>query len=364
MKYSSKRFYIHLSILVILGIMAQIMVSCSIDTNLPDNGSSNVDICGDREYDPTYYACVRGELVGFCRGKDYYPEYQQCVEGVIINNGSNSSSSEESSSSNMGDKCGDRTEVYNPDLYECRSGNKIYLKSSVSYGGEKYDAVLIGEQTWLNRNLNYNPSTGNSWCYNNISGNCTTYGRLYDWATAMKLPLKCNSYSSIYSTNNSYYDSDCEVKKPHHQGICPVGYHIPTNTDWDELYYFADSSNWNEDDLYYDFSGKLCNNNYINGYSECLYKSEIANRKLKTISGWNGDGNGDDTYGFSALPGGSGNYDFNFAGYRGYWWSTTEYIFRSAYADYRLMYPTRNSWYASWRDISKSEGFSLRCLKD
>ncbi|MDR0515500.1 MAG: hypothetical protein LBH25_00470 [Fibromonadaceae bacterium] len=39
----------------------------------------------------------------------------------------------------------------------------------VSHGGETYETVVIGTQTWFKRNLNYNPSTGTSVCYNDKS---------------------------------------------------------------------------------------------------------------------------------------------------------------------------------------------------
>ncbi|MBN1199024.1 MAG: hypothetical protein JXA23_06710 [Bacteroidales bacterium] len=49
--------------------------------------------------------------------------------------------------------------------------------------GQIYPTVQIGDQCWLQKNLNYNDP--NSKCYNDNPSNCNTYGRLYTWTTAI-----------------------------------------------------------------------------------------------------------------------------------------------------------------------------------
>jgi len=189
--------------------------------------------------------------------------------------------------------------------------------TSVTYSGETYETVKIGNQTWMARNLNYNAS--GSVCYGNNTANCAKYGRLYNWATAMNLPESCNSNSC---------SSQIGAK---HQGICPSGWHIPSNAEWDELIATAGGSN-------------------------------MAGFFLKATSGWNEGGNGLGLYGFSALPGGYGNSDGSFrsVGLYGDWWSSSET--NSYYAYYRYMgYDYEN---VSYYYDNKNYLRSVRCLQD
>jgi uncharacterized protein (TIGR02145 family) len=226
-----------------------------------------------------------------------------------------------SSDSKVENKCGNRTEVFDSDLYKCvddRGVSKIYLKTPVSYGNESYEAVLIGTQTWLARNLNYEPSIGNFKCYSNNSKNCDTYGLLYDWATAMDLSSSCLNLSCSYSLPR--------------KGICPEGWHLPSDADWDALI-------------------------------TAVGGSSTAYGYLKATSGWdyshisqNNNDNGTDAYGFSALPGGASS--FYSTGEYGVWWSASENVANSAYYLRIGHYNNVNS------SSNKSELYSVRCLQD
>lgn len=92
--------------------------------------------------------------------------------------------------------------------------------TSVIYEGETYDTVSIGTQCWLNRNLNVGTqifsidlSTDNSiiekYCYWDLTEYCASDGAFYQWNESMK-----------YLTT------------PGAQGICPDGWHIPTDSEW------------------------------------------------------------------------------------------------------------------------------------
>jgi uncharacterized protein (TIGR02145 family) len=179
-----------------------------------------------------------------------------------------------------------------------------------------YKTVTIGTQTWMAENLNYD--VAGSVCYDNSANNCTTYGRLYNWATAMALLSSCNSSTCA---------SQVQTK---HRGICPVGWHIPSNKDWDQLIYA------------------------MGGYY-------TAGKKLKATSGWNSIGNGTNDYGFAALPGGGGHSgSFSSAGNIGLWWSSSEDIAEDAYTR-RMDYDDEGIYGFT---ENKTYLFSVRCLKD
>jgi uncharacterized protein (TIGR02145 family) len=183
--------------------------------------------------------------------------------------------------------------------------------------GQEYKTVEIGGQTWMAKNLNFND--GSSMCYDNEPTNCATYGRLYDWAMAMYLPASCNSNSCA---------SQISTK---HKGVCPTGWHLPTQAEWNEL------------------------SNSVGG-------SDVGGRHLKATSGWNNNGNGLDIYGFAALPGGNGSSDGSFfnVGYTGLWWSSTEYARGEAY--YGYMYYSSED--ARWLNYDKISLFSVRCVQN
>jgi uncharacterized protein (TIGR02145 family) len=195
-----------------------------------------------------------------------------------------------------------------------------------SCGIEGYKTVKIGDQTWMAENLNCYVSS--SKCYSNDVANCAKYGRLYSWSTAMVLPSSCNRISCANQINAP------------HKGICPSGWHIPSNIEWDALYRFVDGTSVIND----------------------IYDSPTAGRYLKATNGWNGDGNGEDTYDFSALPGGAGYPDghFEYIGDGGSWWSIDEDLSDLAYS--RGL--TRKSGYAGWLNYSKSNLLSVRCVQN
>jgi len=183
--------------------------------------------------------------------------------------------------------------------------------------------VKIGTQTWMAQNLNYRNTTGKSdtvgVCYNGLSSNCTTYGRLYTWSEVM---AGSSSSTSIPSGV---------------QGICPSGWHVPSDAEWGALLTYVGS--------------------------------DSARIKLSSTSGWDScsscswpHGHGTDKYGFTVLPAGSridvGTVDV--LGINANFWSSSEDD--ASYAWYRYFY--YNLAYVYRSNYYKTYGFSLRCAEN
>ncbi len=94
---------------------------------------------------------------------------------------------------------------------------------SIIYAGKTYNTVQIGEQCWLKENLDiglmvnrYSEMTDNhvleKYCYEDLEENCETYGALYQWHEALQ-------YVSAEGS----------------QGICPNGWHVPSQADFETL---------------------------------------------------------------------------------------------------------------------------------
>jgi len=187
-----------------------------------------------------------------------------------------------------------------------------------SRDGQTYKTVTIGTQTWMAENLNY--AVDSSWCYNNSADSCAKYGRLYQWAAAMALPAAYNEAAWGGSDVN-------------HQGVCPAGWHIPTDAEWTIL------------------------TNAVGG-------EDVAGMALRSTSGWNEGGNGTDVYGFSALPAGSrysGNFDD--VGSDGIFWGTMEIGADDAHGRIFTYNEYEGMGYGGLSSF-KGEAFSVRCLKN
>jgi uncharacterized protein (TIGR02145 family) len=170
-----------------------------------------------------------------------------------------------------------------------------------------------------------NNGTIEKYCYNNDPDSCTKYGGLYQWNEMMQ-----------YTTQQGV------------QGICPPGWHLPTDEEWKVLEGAVDSQ--------YGIGDNIWDNWNNRGFD--------AGTNLKTTSGWYANGNGTDLFGFSGLPGGyRSTYGAFFSrGYYGYWWTASEFEYDYDCAWRR--YLNNGNPEVSLDYNYKGYGLSVRCLRD
>jgi uncharacterized protein (TIGR02145 family) len=188
--------------------------------------------------------------------------------------------------------------------------------------GNTYTSVVINGQEWMQQNLavsKYNngdlipvviadaswqsSTTGAYSIYNNTGSNNTTYGKIY------------NGFAVVDN-----------------RGLCPTGWHVPTDAEWTLL------------------------ENFLGG-------STVAGGKLKALTTWNSPNtSATNSSGWTGLGGGYRTSVGNFfsQGNFGYWWSSSFDISNNGQyrrLDYNNAVVTHNS-------VNKQYGFSVRCLHD
>jgi len=201
--------------------------------------------------------------------------------------------------------------------------------------GNVYHTIGIGFQIWMAENLKTSryrnrdligttaPSTfdisGESlpryqWAYDGNESNVSIYGRLYTW----------------FAVTDS-------------RNVCPDGWHVPTDGEWTILTdYLLDNC--------YGYIGNV--------------RTNIA--RSMAVQGWYlgfSTSPGNNTSGFTALPGGyreNDNNNFYGIGADGYWWSSTAYstedaIFRAVSNNFQIAAPHHERM---------KVGYSVRCVKD
>lgn len=231
----------------------------------------------------------------------------------------------------------DRPEVSTAYTFQYATNIPCLGTPTVEYEGHVYNTIQIFSQCWLKENLNIGTMipgeedmTENGmiekYCYNNDPDSCAKYGGLYQWDEMMQYTLQ-----------------------PGTQGICPPGWHIPTDEEFKVLEGAADS--WygigdHEWDLY-EFIG---------------YDVGIL---LKTITGWYGNNSSTDAFGFSSSPGGFRLWytPFSFEGvtlYSVYWTSTRAASTSKSFARYQVYYSDQTFRY----HFTKDAGHGVRCVRD
>jgi uncharacterized protein (TIGR02145 family) len=204
--------------------------------------------------------------------------------------------------------------------------------------GTAYTTVQIGDQCWFSENLNIgtmisdlidqtNNGLTEKYCYDNNESNCDIYGGLYLWDEMMDYQASDNGNPGTS------------------EGICPDGWHLATEAEWQNLEIFL---------------GMDPNTVLMEGW-----RGDDEGGQLKTTGTtyWLSPNTGaTDAHGFSALPGGRRNVDGGFQdlGIEARFWTATEGN-------------TSNAWYRGLANASsligrnnvpKMTGRSVRCIKD
>jgi uncharacterized protein (TIGR02145 family) len=204
--------------------------------------------------------------------------------------------------------------------------------------GNSYNTVQIGNQCWTQSNLKVskyrngdNIPTGLS----NTAWENTTAGAyaIYD-----NNPVNDGLYGKLY---NHYAVVDS-------RGLCPTGWHVPTDGEWNVMVKFLDPN-----------ADTVCGNCWQSGIVGGALKSTVTQ---PTPGGWNSPNAGaTNSSGFSAGPGGRriGLGDFNLLGVNGFWWSSSS---SGSLAWFRDVYYHHGNFYRNYN--SRTFGFSVRCLRD
>jgi uncharacterized protein (TIGR02145 family) len=204
---------------------------------------------------------------------------------------------------------------------------------SLLYADQWYHTIQVLGQCWLKENLNVgmmingaetmtNDGFIEKYCYNNNEYYCTIEGGLYLWDEMME-------YTST----------------PGARGICPQGWHIPTDNEVKVLEGTADS--------FIAIGSPVWNTTGFRGID--------AGKNLKSTYGWQGNGNGTDSYDFTVLP--TGYWFANFFSERtvdGGMWTSSVNVNLQPY--YRGM--SANVDKIARNAYDQPLGMSVRCLKD
>jgi len=208
--------------------------------------------------------------------------------------------------------------------------------ATITYNGYTYDLVEIGGQCWFKENLQTTtyrdsspisyPGTDTAW------GNNTTGA--YAW-----YDNDSTTYASTYGALYNWYAVDNSA------GLCPTGWHVPTDCEW---MYLEDTLGMSTADQ-----------------ESGVWRGTDEGGKLKEIgtTHWFPPNTGaTNSSGFIGLPGGS-RYDDGFyysVGNAGYWWSSTQ----DGTGDAKTRVLSSSSSRVGMDANGKEFGFSVRCIKD
>jgi uncharacterized protein (TIGR02145 family) len=231
--------------------------------------------------------------------------------------------------------------------------DSLYWNQTITYGtvkdidGNEYKTVKIGPFEWMAENLkvtHFNngdpiPSVKSNSDWSKL--NTPAYSFYTEYLDKDKNGIIDDSVSYQECFGNLY---NMYVVKDN-RNVCPTGWHIISS------------------------EGKYLRDSLV------TYPNLNAAKKIKSLYGWGDDiltpkGNGDDIFGFRALPGGLryGNGEYDSLGLAGHWWLKEYRNQDSIYLNSFSMYYDNDYFYLGngGNDTGDflRDGYSIRCIKD
>ena len=209
--------------------------------------------------------------------------------------------------------------------------------------GQIYPYVTIGTQTWMAKNLAYLPEVYPP----NHNGGYYVYDYTGTNVTDAKSTLNYDTYGVLYSWSKAMAGAASSDNNPSGvQGICPDGWHLPSDAEWKQL------------EMQLGMSPEDAN-------KEGVARGTDEGDQLKEIGTlhWESGNYGTNSSGFTALPGGCRNNDVNdFRNYKyyGYWWTSTKKTDSDIYV--RSMGYNKSTVYRI--ALNGDFGFSVRCVRN
>lgn len=193
--------------------------------------------------------------------------------------------------------------------------------------GNVYKTVVIGTQIWMAENLKTT-----KYADGNEIPNVTNYR---DWALSTRMPAYC--WFDNDSVNKDIYGALYNWYAVKNTGLCPSGWHVPTDAEFKTLEMYLGMSK-NQADT-----------------AVAAFRGTDQGTQMKSTTGWNESGNGTNSSAFAGLPGGYRGSEFNESGSMGFWWASDSAMFRALRYSETGVFRNRFSSYI---------GASVRCVKD
>lgn len=209
-------------------------------------------------------------------------------------------------------------------------GDNIRFKAKVTscigpvhFDGYDYRVVEIGDQCWFAENLRSEHYANGTAILNQLDDEVWSETKIGATSVYQNKVRKVEARGRLY---NWYAVNDF-------RGLCPNGWHVPTDSEWTQLTSF-------------------------------LGGSRSAGNSMKSSRTDSPSWDGTNSSGFSALPGGDRTYrgQFMSSGSIGYFWSSSEDRYGDRYAWGR--YVVTGDSEAHRANLNRQGGFSVRCVRD